>query len=80
MNKVQYPLLWGGGEIIKSAGEEYQVVQVGRDHHCCEEEYNMKKGKGEAMSISSDPVKIKAVRKRGRRRKFWGGKSRFKTK
>ena len=40
MLKVHYPHL---GSLVKSAGEEYQVVKRGRDYHGCGEEYNAEK-------------------------------------
>ena len=42
-------LYYIGGDIkflIKSVGEEYQIVKRGREYHCCGEEYNMKRGIG----------------------------------
>ena len=47
-----YKVPWGREEFIKSAGEEYQVVKRGREHHGFGEEYNVEKGKGEAISSS----------------------------
>ena len=36
----------------KSIGKEYQVVKKGREYHGFWEEYNVEKGKGEAISSS----------------------------
>ena len=38
MNKVPYP---------QAVGEEYQVVNMGREYHDCGKEYNVKKGEGD---------------------------------
>ena len=38
-------------EFIQSVGEQYQVMR-GREYHGCGEEYNVKKGRGEAISSS----------------------------
>ena len=40
----------GGGEFIKSVGEEYQVAKGGRKYQGCGDECNVKKGKGEAIT------------------------------
>ena len=51
--------LWNkwGLKFIKSVGEEYQVWQRRRSYQGCVEEYNVKKGKWEAIYI----LNIKAV-------------------
>ena len=36
----------------KFVWEEHQVVKSGREIHGCGEEYNLKKGKGEAIAFS----------------------------
>ena len=41
MKKIPYPT--GGGGVIKSAGEEYPVVNRGSDCHGYGEEYNLLK-------------------------------------
>ena len=46
------------GEFIKSVAEEYQVVTRGKKYHGCGEEYNVKKGKGEAISSSHVIVRL----------------------
>ena len=38
-------------KFIKSVGEEYQVVKMGRKYHGCEEEYNVKKGEEISSSL-----------------------------
>ena len=55
--KVLHPLPQGR-KIIKSVGEEYQVVKRGREYYGCGEEYNVKKGKQYLR-----PYNKKAVRK-----------------
>ena len=52
---------WGGGEFIKSVGEEYKVVKRGMEYHGFEEEYNVEKGK---VISSSLPFNIDAVGKK----------------
>ena len=43
---------WGEGNFIESVGEEYQVVERRREDHGYGEEYNVEKGKWEALSYS----------------------------
>ena len=37
----------GRGSLMKSFGEEYLVVKMGREYHGCGEEYNVEKRKGD---------------------------------
>ena len=39
--------------MIKSFGDEYQVVKREREHHVCEEEYNVEKGKAEVEIVGN---------------------------
>ena len=67
-------------KLIKSAGEEYQVLKRGREYKDCGEKFTVKKGKEEAYHL---PYNIKTVGKdikRGGwkgRLTLLGGKSKF---
>ena len=66
--------------IIKSVGEEYQVVKWVKEYQGCGEEYNVKKGKQYHLFYDIEAVGKIIIGKRGKGRTFWGRKSKFKNK
>ena len=53
-------LSWDNFQVCLGIREEYEIVTRGRKYHGCGEEYNVEKGKGEAISSS---LNIEAVGK-----------------